>query len=772
MKKFIASVLTVCLMLVCFIPFTAFAAEDDFILSSLDTEYAGYDPIPLLVIVVSYDANGNGIDDRAAGISTTNKNLPTYGEQWAYTNESDWAQKIFGDEGKTIKNYYKTMSNGHFWFEPAKETYGGVDNGVVYVTINAQHPKAKGDGDYETRLLALRAASEYVDFSSFDKNGNGYIDFKELTLSFVIAGYNEKWVNSSNGVQVWGINNYQTSNSAANIMVDGVSLCNGSYGGRYIVDGECRNGISQIASIGTIVHELGHVLGANDLYTYSGYTWLGGPGDKALQGTGSNNYREGELSGDSPAAVDPYHLIMYGFERAETVLDGTYTLYSRETEEGYNIIKVNTNNPDLYYLIENRYTEDPDSFDGNIGSRDNNNDGIHDELEYGIIIWRVYQDVMDAYILPNCVAEGEEDIHTEAGLTPEYEGTDKTTVKLRDCDTTIQILDTPGHKMQITVTNAVKLPVKFAFNNNESGTDYLSISGLIMDLNAGDVKSIKATLKTKSSGEVVATADVAFEKDGSFAYTFTGLKPDTTYICEVAVSGTNDYSANTVSINVFTNPEIVEVTDKYTVTFFKNLKDNDKGYKITVKTGEKITYSFPMNKTGYSFCGWYLDEALTQAFDMNFTQDEAKDFNLYAKWVPETEAATLKIVNATATNKIFSVTVGGTFIEPVAAEREGYEFIGWFADEALTVPFDFSAPVDKTGTITVWASWKSLSGDDNTTESNTTTAGSVQTSESTQTPTTPNEPSGGVNVGVIIAIVAVIVIIGAVCVVIFVKKKK
>ncbi len=796
-KKICAIVICV-MMLVGTLSLTAFAADDATLTNITEiNRYDGYNPIPLIVIVVSYDANGNGIDDCAANnfntSITTNSNRETYGEQWAYTKEADWAQNFFGDEGKTVKNYWKTMSNDKFWFYPANETYGEENNGIVYVTINAQHPHAAANGnanarsDYQTRALALRAAAEYVDFSSFDKNGNGIIDYQELTISLVIAGYNEKWGSrGKNSQQVWGFNNYQMNNNSSGIVVDGVELTNGSKGGRFIIDGECREN-GEIAAIGTFTHELGHVLGAPDLYTYSGYTWIGGPGNKALQGTGSNNYRKGEKSGDSPAAVDPYHLMFYGFEREEVVGDGTYTLYSRESEHGYNIIRVNTADPDIYYLVENRYTEDPNSYDGDIGDS---------QLTYGIIVWRVHQATMNTYALPNCVAKDDEGTHDRPGLEPCYDGTDLSVVKcyeyytrtvvnssitatvshtIEDCNTTIEILSKPGHEMQIKVENAVTLPgVDFVFNATESTQTSIAIVGKIDNLNGGDVTSAKATLKT-TSGTVVKEADITWTSDATFSHEFTGLEAGKTYVCEVSVAGTEAHSANTVSKNVFTNPEEVKATS-YVIHVYKNLTENEKAYNVNVKFGEKFTYTFPMKKTGYAFVGWYTDEALTQKYDMNFTQNEANDINIYAKWVPTAEAATITFKNATVTNKVFSATVGDTFVEPVVAEKEGFEFTGWYTDAALTQKFDFSAPVSEAGDITLYAGWKDLSagGDDNNTTSENVTPGDSTTAP-IQNGGDAEEPSDnkGSATGVIIAVVAVVVVAGvAVAVVVVMKKKK
>jgi uncharacterized repeat protein (TIGR02543 family) len=173
-----------------------------------------------------------------------------------------------------------------------------------------------------------------------------------------------------------------------------------------------------------------------------------------------------------------------------------------------------------------------------------------------------------------------------------------------------------------------------------------------------------------------------------------------------------------------------------------------------------------MNRSGYAFLGWYLDPEFTQPFDMNFTQNEAIDFSIYAKWIPNTQAATLKLNGATAENKIFSILPGETFTEPVIAEKEGYEFEGWFSDAEFTTPFDFSAPVNQTGNVTVYAKWKNLNPE--------TTPVTQATTEATTAPTgNPTEPANNTTTIIIIAVVAVVVLgAGAGVAVVMTKKKK
>ena len=99
--------------------------------------------IPLLIILVNFDANGNGVDD-------FDENEPEYaksmGEQWSGTDLAEHYELYFGD-GYSLTNYYLEMTMGAFCFAPIqldKTQEGGVPDGCLEVTVNIPHPGATG----------------------------------------------------------------------------------------------------------------------------------------------------------------------------------------------------------------------------------------------------------------------------------------------------------------------------------------------------------------------------------------------------------------------------------------------------------------------------------------------------------------------------------------------------------------------------------------------------------------------------------------------------
>ncbi len=760
MLKKALSVIIAAVLLLCAVPLAA-SAEDamaDYNYTEINSGYDGYKPIPLLVIVMSFDADGDGKDAYEEGKLTTLKSSDAFKEQWAHSEESYWAQSLFGDEGNTMKNYFKLMSKGNFWWTPAEETYGEENNGIVYVTLNMQHPGALSGQPTSigaSRVPALQAAAEYVDFAKFDTNGDGGVSQEELTICFICAGRSTKIDYSPTGYNIWGMHSFQSPASDWYPTINGVRVLARQDGNTYAVSGEMQND-QQPVGFGSVAHELGHVLGAKDLYNWKanqGYQWCGGPGAIALQAGGSGlGTLKGVRALTAPSAIDPYYLIDFGFEKATVAQDGTYTLYSRESDKGeYNIIKVSTPNPKEYYLIENRYTKDPSTYDA-----------IPGEAK-GIQIWHVDEAIISSADVVNAYPKG---APRAPGLTPLYPNgntggdtydtwSSKEGKNLFDCrsfkfigsetwctllseeqaektNIKIEILSECGNEMQVKISGTVGAPVDFKMAY-DTDVNSAYVSGKITDLNAGSLNMITAVISKKSDySSPVATLYAKPEDNGTFRFDFEGLDQKSTYYAKITLRGSN--GENTRELTLYTKAPPKVRTDDYSVYLYKGMTTANRPYEVTVKCGETLKYSFPMTKTFEVFGGWYYDTEYTNPYDMATTKDDCEPVYLYARWILKEEAVTVKIVNAKTKYEIFAVKSGETFNQPVLEDNDGKAFIGWYTDPQFTTEFSFEDPVYDIGTITVYARWE---GDEPappvTTEPPATTSGEAVTTDSGKT---------------------------------------
>jgi M6 family metalloprotease-like protein len=186
-------------------------------------------------------------------------------------SEARWNNQIFGSSGKTVNNYYKEASNNKFFFTPANDYGSGTaNNGVVKVKLNQNHPNTAGDDDltHLNRKLAadaLIAANSQIDVSAYDKNGDHFISSDELHIMTVIAGQDAAYDDPGNIPSVWG--HYSTLANSEAPTLDGVKVLSYDGFGAYTQFGE-NQGDHQ-ATIGIIVHELGHDLDLPDLYDVS-----------------------------------------------------------------------------------------------------------------------------------------------------------------------------------------------------------------------------------------------------------------------------------------------------------------------------------------------------------------------------------------------------------------------------------------------------------------------------------------------------------------------
>lgn len=125
------------------------------------------------------------------------------------------------------------------------------------------------------------------------------------------------------------------------------------------------------------------------------------------------------------------------------------------------------------------------------------------------------------------------------------------------------------------------------------------------------------------------------------------------------------------------------------------------------------TYAYPVNgmilspssdpiRTGYTFNGWYKDQACS--IPWNFDTDIlTSDLTLYAKWTINIYTVTIQSFGDNTYGPI-SAPYNSTILNPGIPVREGYVFGGWCSDDYCANLWDFETnPV--LGDMTLYARW-------------------------------------------------------------------
>ena len=344
-------------------------------------------------------------------------------------DDAAWHKRIF-DDG--VSSYYTAVSDGQFTYTPAPESGGTTNDGVITVRLPIDRPgfdSASGGtqnvghgvsagiytatngakyalyNDASLYAYAMLAAQSNINFSTFDRNDDDYISPTELAVLVVVAGYEASYVSKNDGAPMswahsWDANNYYNKSTGEerggtiSLHLGGVKLY------KYTLIGENVNGnfdyytTSQTetpvqAQFGTSCHELGHDLGLRDLYDTSYSSQEHHVGYLSLMSQGSWGYAPGNMPGSSPVLLDPYSRIYLGFNSSDTVSDpGAYPVTEASNSAQYNILRVNTDDPDIYYLVENRTQT---GYDRGLYGAFNEGDGGN-----GAIYWRINERIVRA----------------------------------------------------------------------------------------------------------------------------------------------------------------------------------------------------------------------------------------------------------------------------------------------------------------------------------------------------------------------------------------
>jgi len=307
--------------------------------------------------------------------------LISYNNIHISSSASTWSAKLFGKSEHQLNHYYAEVSNSKFEFEKAIENNGIVNDGIVSVQLNKNHPDTDIDR-YKFDLLthpdlrdALADVNNEIDFSNYDNDANGHITPNELLLTFIIAGYEDSYEGWHVINGVWG--HQSCTYDEYTPTLDGVTLMGCRDDGNFALFGEKHNVENPYdATIGIIAHELGHsAFSLPDLYNTSGYE--GGIGSFGLMGAGvwtRQDHREGH--GNTPTHFSAWSKVYMGW--VTPIEESGSTSLTETTSNDYNIIKIPIS-ANHYYLLENRNNN---GYDKGLYSLDGTFDG-------GVAVWHI-----------------------------------------------------------------------------------------------------------------------------------------------------------------------------------------------------------------------------------------------------------------------------------------------------------------------------------------------------------------------------------------------
>lgn len=279
------------------------------------TPASGANSRPLLVIVTLLD----DVDEATA------------------SNAATYAQTFFGPSG--VNDFFRASSFGKFGVTPAAESSGTANDGVVVVDMNMTMAEVNEGGEEKRGRRAIVAADPWVNYASFNRNGDDKIGDDELLIMMI----QEHETYNCGGTRL-------VENGAK---LDNVDLGSGrqhSFGG------------SRFTNRITHIHELSH-----HAFDHADHDYIAGTLD--VTGPTCSSTDDGFWDYNS------WHKLHLGWKTPTVVVkDGYYTV-SRwdETGQAYLLYDPDRGTND-YFLVENR-TKTAGSYDADAADR-------------GLVIWR------------------------------------------------------------------------------------------------------------------------------------------------------------------------------------------------------------------------------------------------------------------------------------------------------------------------------------------------------------------------------------------------
>ncbi len=269
----------------------------------------------------------------------------------------------------SARDYFVAQSDGQFRPNFVVTDIVTLPNTMAYYGANDSSGNDARPGNMIADALA--AADAGMDFSVFDNNGDGKVEF----VYCIYAGYGENVTGNSSNT-IWP-HQWELSASVGVKTYDGVKFdvyaCSNelavsedfaeAYGGHYL------------SGIGTMCHEFSHCLGLPDIYD--------------TEGTGESTFNYWDIMDSGCYAAEGYVPVGYsayardfmGWRPLEVLNEkGHYSMSSINEKEGKGYKVVNDANSNEYFILENRQNGGWDAYLFNTGM-------LISHIDYDKTIW-------------------------------------------------------------------------------------------------------------------------------------------------------------------------------------------------------------------------------------------------------------------------------------------------------------------------------------------------------------------------------------------------
>ena len=177
----------------------------------------------------------------------------------------------------------------------------------------------------------------------------------------------------------------------------------------------------------------------------------------------------------------------------------------------------------------------------------------------------------------------------------------------------------------------------------------------------------------------------------------------------------NGWSTSAEHANIVTNTTPVDLNvhtlyahwtaNNYTIFLHENT-GVDKASAIDVTYGQAYTLSDPEARAGYTFAGWYEQNAENE-FVAGATYTLASDLHLYAHWTAASNIAVSLDAQGGSDVSGITATYGQAYQNlPANATREGYTFVGWFTAAENGTEVTNATICKQAAKHTLYAHWK------------------------------------------------------------------